>query len=203
MHTTILLIRHALTDAVGVRLTARAPGITLSHAGVAQVQRLCERLRGVPLAAVYSSPLERAVATAEPLAADRLLPVRICDGLNEVDFGDWTGLTFQELEAVPEWQRFNRERASATVPNGETATDVQRRIVATLATLASRHAGEMIAAVSHADVIRNAVLHAAATPIREWQRFEVSPASITALQYADDEPRLLVVHERPYAAPGR
>jgi probable phosphoglycerate mutase len=178
------------------------PGITLSSAGLAQAEQLRVRLRGVPLAAVYSSPMERAIATAEPLASDRMMPVQLVDGLTEVDFGAWTGLTFAELERQPGWQRFNRERGTAAVPGGEAAADVQRRVVATLRELASRHAGQTIAAVSHADVIRNAVLHAAATPLNLWNRFEISPASITALIVGDDDTRLLTVNERPYSAPG-
>lgn len=202
MSTTILCIRHALTDAVGVRLTSRLPGIALSPVGVRQTQQLRERLRTVTLAAVYSSPMERAVATAEPLARDRLMHVQIIDGLTEVEFGDWTGLTFAELDRKPEWQRFNSDRGTAAVPGGETAADVQRRMVATLISLASRHPGETIAAVSHGDVIRNAVLHAAGTPLDLWHRFEISPASITALLFTDGEFRLLTVNERPYTAPG-
>ena len=167
-----------------------------------QVRRLRERLRDVPLSAVYSSPLERAVETAQPIADERRMSVRIVDGLNEVEFGDWTNLTFEEPDALPEWRRFNRERGTAAVPRGEAAVDVQRRIVSTLVELASRHVGETIAAVSHADVIRAAVLHAAATPLGEWQRFEIGPASITALVYTPDGPRLLCVNERPYCAPG-
>jgi len=202
MSTTILCIRHAHTDAVGVRLTSRTPGLRLSTVGLAQAQQLRERLRGVAFAAVYSSPMERAVATAEPLAADRMMPVQIVDGLTEVDFGDWTGLTFAELDAKPEWQRFNRQRGTAVVPRGETAAEVQQRVVGTLTALASRHLGETIAAVSHGDVIRNAVLHAAATPLDLWHRFDISPASITAIVFTDGEPRLLTVNERPYSAPG-
>ncbi len=201
--TTVLCIRHALTDAVGVRLTSRAPGVPLSDVGQRQAQQLRERLRGVPLAAVYSSPLERAVATAEPLARDRMQPVHIVEGLTEVDFGEWTGLTFAELEPKPEWQHFNRDRSTAVVPGGETPAGVQRRIIATLSTLSSAHPGETIAAVSHGDVIRNAVLYAAATPLSLWHRFDISPASITALVFTDGEPRLLTVNERPYSAPGQ
>jgi probable phosphoglycerate mutase len=199
---TILLIRHAMTSAVGVRLTSRLPGVRLSPEGAAQVERLRERLRGVELSAVYSSPLERALATAAPLASDRRLDVQIDEELLEVDFGDWTGLSFEELDALPEWQRFNRERGRAVVPNGESAADVQRRIVAALARLAARHRGETIAAVSHGDVIRNAVLHAAGTPLDLWRRFEISPASVTSVSYEEEAPRLLTVNERPYSPPG-
>lgn len=202
MSTTVLCIRHALTDAVGVRLTSRAPGVPLSDVGRWQAQQLRERLRDVALAAVYSSPMERAIATAEPLARDRMQPVHTVEGLTEVDFGEWTGLTFAELERKPEWQHFNRDRGTAIVPRGETAADVQQRVIATLSTLARAHRGETIAAISHGDVIRNAVLYAAATPLSLWHRFEISPASITAFVFTDGEIRLLTVNERPYSAPG-
>ena len=200
--TTILLIRHAMTNAVGVTLTSRTPGVDLSTEGLAQVLRLRERLRGVALAAVYSSPMARAIATAAPIARDRAIDVQVAEELNEVDFGDWTGLTFSELDAMPEWQQFNAARSTARVPNGETAADVQRRITSWLSARAEQHRGETIAPVSHADFIRNAVLYASATPLDLWHRFEISPASITALLYEDDVPRLLTVNERPYSAPG-
>jgi probable phosphoglycerate mutase len=202
MPTTILLIRHGMTDTVGVRLTSRAPGVTLSIAGRTQVEQLRTRLREAALAAVYSSPMERTLATAEPIARDRGLPVQTLDELIEVDFGEWTGLTFAELDEREDWQRFNATRGSAPVPGGETAPQVQARIVGALETLARRHAGETIAAVSHGDVIRNAVLHAAGTPIDLWHRFEISPASITAVAIDGSAFRLLTVNERPYAVPG-
>jgi probable phosphoglycerate mutase len=198
--TTILLIRHAMTNAVGARLTGRAPGVSLSPEGAAQAERLREHLRDVSIEAIYSSPMERAIATALPLARERGLAVQTLDGLNEVDFGDWTGLTFSQLDRLPEWRRFNRERGSAPVPNGERAADVQRRVIGTLAALAARHRGGTIAAVSHADVIRNAVLFATATPLDLWQRFEISPASITVVDYEHAMPRVLTVDQRPHLA---
>lgn len=98
--TTLLLIRHAATDAVGGRLVSRMPGIRLTAEGIAQVELLRSRMMQLALDAVYSSPLERAVDTARPLADAHGLEVRICDQLTEVDFGDWTGLAFSELAAI-------------------------------------------------------------------------------------------------------
>jgi broad specificity phosphatase PhoE len=195
----ILLVRHALTDAVGVRLTSRQPGVPLNARGFEQVSDIAACLREVPLAAVYSSPLERTIATASPIASTHALEPRTLDALNEVDFGEWTGLTLAELSGLPDWRRFNEHRASADVPGGERAADVQRRIVAALETLQRRHAGEVIAAVSHGDVIRAAVLHIASTPLDLWYRFEISPASVTTIIYEEGSPRLLAVN----ATPGR
>jgi broad specificity phosphatase PhoE len=197
---TILLIRHATTDAVGVRLTSRAPGIHLAAAGYDEVQHLRAQLRRLPISAVYTSPMERAIATAEPIADDHAVQMEVLADLNEVDFGDWSGLTFAELDRMPAWQCFNRARGSAPVPNGETAADVQRRIVRLLPVLAERHRGQTIVAVSHGDVIRNAVLHTTATPVDLWHTFEITAASITTLSYHNGEPRLLSVNQRTYRA---
>jgi probable phosphoglycerate mutase len=194
VRSVILLVRHAETDAVGVRLTSRQPGVTLNARGCRQVTEVCRYLHDVPLAAIYSSPLERAVATASPIAAAHGLDVRTLDALNEVDFGEWTGLTFDELSKLPGWRRFNECRGSAEVPRGERASDVQRRIVAALDDLRRHHEAQVIAAVSHADVIRAAVLSVTATPLDDWHRFEISPASITTIAYEDGNPNLVAVN---------
>lgn len=199
--TTILLIRHGHTDAVGTRLVSRAPGVHLSAEGQRQVARLRDRLAAAQLAAVYASPMERALETTRPIAAAHGLDLTVHEGLIEIDFGDWTGLSFDDLSRRSDWQTYNSRRSSAPVPNGETAPEVQRRIVATLEDLRTRHEDSLIAAVSHGDVIRNAVLHVARASIDDWRRFEIAPASITAVTYHGASPRLVLVNETPGRLP--
>jgi broad specificity phosphatase PhoE len=177
----MLLIRHGHTHVVGRRLVGRLPGVSISARGTAQVAALRRHLATTGLGAVYSSPLERAIQTAEPLARDRGLDVTAMDGLTEVDFGEWTGRTFDELAMLPEWRRFNTHRSTAVVPAGETAVQVQSRFVRTLEHLRQCHPNETIALVSHQDVIRSAVLHCVGAPLDSFDRFEIAPASITAL----------------------
>jgi probable phosphoglycerate mutase len=189
--TIFLLIRHGHTDAIGQRRVGRRRGVGLTQIGRLQAARLAARLREQPIASIYSSPLERAVQTAEPLARAFDLPVRTCDALLEVDFGQWTGLTFDELDERADWRRFNSERASAPVPGGETALAVQTRIVRALTRLRARHPSQTIAAISHADVIRAAILHFAALPLDLFHRFEIDPASVTALRLGHAGSKLL------------
>src|SRR4051812_36370539 len=137
--TVRLLIRHAATAAPGVRLVPRLPGVRLNAEGRAQTAALRARLRDEPLDAIYTSPLERAVETARPLADARGIDVEAVEELNEFDFGDWTGRTFADLARLPEWHRFNTTRLSAPVPNGETAAELQLRIVAALDGLRRLH----------------------------------------------------------------
>src|SRR5918993_3484461 len=130
--TTFLLIRHALCDPVGISIAGRASGVHLNEAGRQQAAALAGRLGGLPVAAIRSSPLERAMETAEPLAAALGLPVAQDAGLNEVDFGEWTGRTLLELDGLAEWRDFNERRGCARIPGGETMAEVVSRSLATL-----------------------------------------------------------------------
>jgi probable phosphoglycerate mutase len=188
----LLLVRHAHTDAIGLRLSGRTAE-ALSAAGRVQADLLARMLAGTRVAAIYTSPLQRTLETARALARHQAAPVREDAGLIEVDFGDWTGRTFEELDALPEWHAFNRSRGTAVIPGGETARDVQQRIVSTLERLRRAHAGSTLAVVTHGDVVRYAVLHYARAPLDLYGRFEISPASVTGLRLASD-PCLLYVN---------
>jgi broad specificity phosphatase PhoE len=135
---------------------------------------------------VYSSPLERAIETAEAIARPRGLAVLIREELNEIDFGSWTGLTFHALSQLPEWQQFNAARATARVPGGARATDAQVRIVRALERLRDDHPAETVAVVSHADLIRAAVLSFTGTPLDLYHIVEIHPASITEVHLNGD-----------------
>lgn len=194
--TTVLLIRHGQTDAVGEWLAGRTEGVPLNQAGRAQAERLRSRLSSVNIAAIYSSPLQRAVETAGPLARERGLRIEPRLELSEVDFGEWNGERFERLATDARWTRFNTCRSMATVPRGERATDVQARVVHVLEDLRIAHPGGTIVCVSHADVIRLAVLYIAGAPVDFIHRFEIAPASVTGLALSEDFPALLHVNDR-------
>ncbi len=184
--TVVLLARHATTDAVGLRLAGRAPNHHLNARGRAETQTLAARLARAPLAAVYSSPLERACETATAVAARHGLAVRRCDGLIEVDFGEWTGATFDALATRDDWRRYNEHRGVARVPGGESASETQRRIARTLAYLHQQHPGAVLLAVTHAELVRYAILLARGAPLDDWHRVEVKPAEVVALSCDSD-----------------
>src|SRR6478672_13141752 len=102
--TLLLLVRHGETPTTGMVLPGRAPGLHLSDRGRAQAERVAERLAGLSVDALYSSPLERACETAEPTAARTGLAVTSDNGLLECDFGGWTGSAIADLAGLPEWQ---------------------------------------------------------------------------------------------------
>jgi probable phosphoglycerate mutase len=198
--TRVLLVRHGLTDAVGTTLAGRQPGWPLNAAGRAQVRRLAEALARSAIQTVYTSPLERARETADAIAERRRVVPRLRPGLNEVDYGAWTGRTFTELSQVPEWDRFNRHRGLVRVPGGEMLCEVQARIAGELEALAAAHPGETIALVSHGDVIKSAIARCLGMPLDLLMRVEVQPASVSVIEVSEWGGTVRAVNLPPEAA---
>lgn len=194
--TTFLLIRHASGDHVGRRLAGRAEGAELNARGQDEARRLAERLAGRGIDAIYASPLARARATAAPLAAALGLDVHDAPAFTELDYGQWTGLSLEEVAGDDRWRGYNNFRSGTRIPGGELMTEVQARAVAELLRLGERHPDETVAIVSHGDVIRGIVCHLAGTPIDLMLRFEIDPASVTELELASWGARLVSVNER-------
>src|SRR4051794_26006338 len=109
--TEFFFIRHAATDFVGRRIAGRSDGVPLTAFGRAQAERLAHRLAGETIAAVYTSPRERAQTTARPIAEATRCVTIIAPELDELDYGDWSGRTIAELEADPRWRAFNSARS--------------------------------------------------------------------------------------------
>ena len=115
--TTFFLIRHAACGGLGQKLWGRTPGICLNEKGEVQAQRLAERFQNIKLDAIYSSPLERALQTATVIAESMKLDVKTCDAANEINFGEWTGKTFDELSRDERWRHFNNRRSMTMIPS--------------------------------------------------------------------------------------
>ena len=194
--TTFLLIRHGHTALVGKALAGRQAGVPLDDMGRTQAQQLVQRLAATRIDAIYSSPLQRARETAEPLATARGLPLIPRDRLAEIDFGQWTGKTLTELDADPEWRRFNSFRSSSRAARGESILDLQLRMVAELEELRTHHAEQTVALFSHGELIRSTVIHYAGIPVDLSLRIEISPASVSVLGLADWGVRILAINER-------
>jgi probable phosphoglycerate mutase len=193
--TTVLLIRHANNDLVGKTIASWMPGVHLNEEGRVQANRLAGRLENVSLRAIYCSPLERALETAQPVARKLDLPVQIREELGEVRFGDWTGCTIADLDRTPLWQRFNAYRSGTRAPNGELMLESQVRIVNAMEAMRAAHPGECIAVVSHGDVIRAALVYYLGMAMDNFHRIEISPASITTLELNDWGVRVLALND--------
>jgi probable phosphoglycerate mutase len=193
--TTLLLVRHGHTDAAGKRLTGRAPGVHLNELGRGQAERLVERLDGVRVDAIVSSPLERCRETAAPLAKARGHAVDVKRAWIEVGYGEWAGRSISQLRRTKLWRLVMFAPSNVRFPGGESLLEVQGRAVDATFDIAARHARGTVVVVSHADVIRLLVAHLAGMHADNLQRLSIDTASITAVSISDGFPRLLTVND--------
>lgn len=197
MAATILLIRHAAHEDLGVRLSGRRPGVGLSAEGLGQAQRLGRQLADRGIAQVMCSPLERTAQTAAAITAAAALPdAEPVEALMEIDFGAWTGRTFASLADDPDWDRWNGQRHLAAPPGGETMAAAQKRIADWLADVARTAAGDTVAAVTHCDMIRGAVAHVLDLPLDKLLRFDIDPTSITTVVAGEWGAKLVRLNEK-------
>jgi broad specificity phosphatase PhoE len=195
--TTVLhLVRHASYDGVDEILVGRTP-VHLNATGESEAAAVAAELAHCELAAVFSSPQLRARQTADAIASRQGQTVTIEPGLDEIDFGAWTGRPFASLADNPAWRAFNSTRSFAPVPAGEPMLAAQARAVATVQRLLSRFPESEIAAVSHADVIKSVLTYALGMSLDLMHRITLAPASRCVLLLEDGRPRIAAINLPP------
>ncbi|MER9326878.1 histidine phosphatase family protein [Mesorhizobium sp. M0152] len=196
MTTIFFLIRHAAHDNVGSYLAGRMGGVRLGEAGKEQASRLGGRMARESIAAILCSPRERTQETAVPIAtACNVGEIGIRAELDEIDFGTWSGKTFEELSGDAAWRAWNDRRQEASTPSGETMLDVQQRIASLMDRVRERHQNQCVALVSHADVIKAAVCKVLGLPVGDCFRFDIDPASVTTIVSGDWGSKLIRLNE--------
>ncbi len=201
--TRILLIRHGSTDLMGRVLYGRMPGIRLNEQGRREAQITGDFLRSrYKLDALVSSPLERALETARWIGDPQGLSVTTEEGLNELQFGDWEGKPFADLNGCEEWRHFNRLRSITRAPGGESLTDVQQRAWRSLSGIQVEHPDATVAAVTHGDVIRCLLMLSLGMPLDYILRLEIAPASVSEILLGEGDPLVRSVNERASALEG-
>lgn len=195
----ILLVRHAENDFTRKgKLAGRLPSVHLNQRGHEQANALSKLLAELPLKAVYSSPLERALETAEPIARAHRLEIIVHEGLIELDYGEWQGKSLKALRRLKSWQTVQFTPSLMQFPQGERIIAAQFRIVHTIHEIADKHSeGEWIVCVSHADPIKLAVSHFLGMPLDTYQRLNISLASMTLLSLDHQNGRLLALNYSP------
>jgi alpha-ribazole phosphatase len=181
--TRLILVRHAESEMQGRYVGRLDP--PLSAQGRAQAATLARRMADQSLAAVYSSPLKRALTTAQMIAAPHGLEVNAIAELAELDFGDWDGLTYQEIaEVAPQW--FNRwldNPVEVRPPNGETLLEMSQRVLEAINGIIAAHPGEMVVVVTHGGPARVIVCHALGIPLSGQWRIRQDLAAVSWLDF--------------------
>ena len=179
----LLLLRHAVTEHTGARLSGWLPGLHLSDQGREQAGALAGRLGPVPVDALYASPLEPCQETAAAVAEAKGLKVETLEDVGEVRYGDWTGRTLKELAREPLWKVVQSTPSAARFPDGESLYELQARAVLAIERLREAHPKQTVAVCSHADVIKALACHYLGMHLDLVQRVVVSPASVTAIAF--------------------
>ena len=195
--TTILLIRHGLTEYVSTnRCAGHTAGIHLNTEGKAQAAALAERLRTVPMTAIYSSPIDRAMETAQAIADSRGLTVQIRPRLIESGTGEWTGLYYKDIQEryATVWSALQTHPRGTRIPGGETIDEVQARMAAEVDDLCQAHPSGTVAVVSHADPIKATICHYIGLDLDRFQQLSINPTSVSVLAITGNNAALLVMN---------
>lgn len=171
-------------------------GIALDARGIAEADALAAALAATPIAAIHSSPRQRAQQTAAAIARGRALPVATAPALDEIDFGRFTGRSFAALAGDPDWARWNAQRGTARCPGGETMAEAAARAWRFVDGLG---AGVTVC-VTHCDIVRALVCDLLGLGYARMFRIDCDPASVTELAFAPDDRRLVASNRRYPAA---
>ena len=202
--TRLLLVRHGETEWNVARRFQGQTDSPLTERGRWQAQRLAERLRHVPISAVYSSDLERTLATARVVAAPHGLPIVTAPAFREGHFGAYEGWTFAELverygEAVTRWAADPLDLAP---PGGETLRQLQARVAGFIRTTVERHAGETVLLVGHGGSVRAAVIEALGLDLRRFRSLRMDNTSLSIVESDNQFDVLLLFNDTAHLIDG-
>jgi broad specificity phosphatase PhoE len=182
----LFLVRHGETESNRLNLALGRDDVPLNERGLWQAERVAQALAREPLAAVYSSPLRRALDTARAVAAPHGLAVQIEQGLLEMDIGEVDGLTLAEVGSrypglLEAWA--SEEGPDQPMPGGERLVDVQERAWAAVQDLTARHADETVAAVAHNFVILTLLVRVLGIRLAQFHRLRHSLAAVSVIDF--------------------
>lgn len=209
--TTLILLRHGATAANVARpytLQGARPDSELIAAGVLQAKAAARALAAFPVAKVYCSPLRRGRATAEIIAARLGVPLEVDDGLIEADVGEWSGLTWEEVER--RWPResaaFHDDAERHGYLGGETLAQLRDRVLPVIGRIVAAHPGETVAVVGHGVVNRVLLAHWLGLPLRYARRLPQDNAAYSVIEFRGGTAKVRTVNvtarsaERPARA---
>ena len=195
--TLIYLVRHGQTDLIGKVLCGNLPGVHLNEVGRAQAQKTAEYLHSCPISAIYSSPMERAIETARSFSSISNIEVKTIEFLREVNFGEFQGKDADFLHSQPVWQSFLNTPEETIFPGGESVLNAKKRISEGLDEISLHHKEENVVCFAHCEILLLAVCACLNLPLNNMHRLTIHPASVTLLEWAEDEKKLLFMNYQP------
>ena len=196
--TKIILVRHGHVEGISPERFRGRVDLTLTAEGRRQAAVTADRIHATwRPAAVFASPLSRCRATAEAIATPLGLSPRPLDGLIDIDYGQWQGLTPNEVRA--RWpgllETWYRAPDWAAIPGGETLQDVLVRALSALRDVVDRHPSDTVVLVAHDSVNRVILLHALGLPLSRYWRLGQHPCAINEIDLLGDGSVVLSMNE--------
>jgi alpha-ribazole phosphatase len=200
MVTTLYLIRHGATEGTHEKRYKGSIDVPISQEGLEQVGKAAEfirgELRGESLAAIYTSPLSRAVASAEVVGAAYGLEPVIDNNLKERHFGVWEGMTFSEIRGQypGEFEKWADDPLEHSPVGGESTIEVRDRIMPVVEAIISRHDGEAVAIVGHGGINRIIICELLGIPLEHMFRIEQDNAAVNIIKFYDRYPAAKLIN---------
>jgi broad specificity phosphatase PhoE len=197
LETRVFLIRHGVTDWHGEQKLLGQRDIPMNEEGLAQARAAAAALAGAGIIEVLSSPLLRAIQTAEIIGEAFGVQIARDPRLSDFRVGRWEGMTYADIGATEEYKKYIDNPLTERIPGGESLLEVQARSVrAVEQTLADNPSGDAICVVTHAGVIRLLLTHYLGSTPANYHRIRVAPGAISILAFSDDRelPRVLAVN---------
>lgn len=187
------LVRHGYID-YAERVPGRQKGIFLSDRGRAQAGSLVDMFSEIEVDNIYSSPLERTMETAHPLAEVKGCGIQKREELIEIDFGEWTGMLFDELESDTRWKNFHSYRNGCVIPGGELMIQVQLRMIKLINELCQKNSERSIVLISHNDPIKSVLAYFLGISLDQFLRINISTGSVSAICLEKNSVKVLFVN---------
>ena len=195
-----MLVRHAVSTAneKGI-LAGRDNTVHLSEKGQRQADVLADALLGMKVVEVYSSPIKRCRETMQPYLKAAKLNLSPLPGVQEMDYGKWSGRRLATLSKLPLWSSIQRKPSSVRFPEGESFNEMAARAIEAIASIAI--AGKTVVVCSHGDVIKSLVASALGLHLDQFQKIVIDPASITRLRFHNNDFTVVSVNDTHHLAP--
>ena len=198
--TRLLLIRHAEVEARYQGVFGGRIDMELSPRGHEQAAALAKYLHSRPLSAIYASPMKRVQQTLAPLLVNGTPKPIILQDLREVDFGDWTGLPWEEVHAKFGISAFAwlEQLECDGIANAESAETLQERVEPCLRQILADHSGQQVAVVCHGGIIRMLLGILLRWPLARMVAFEIEYASLTQVVVHPHKAELQLLNFTPW-----
>jgi broad specificity phosphatase PhoE len=193
MVTTLLLIRHGITQSNMSDIYMGRSDEDVSPEGYRQIDKLSMRLKKVPIAAIYSSPLKRTCSSATRIANDHNIKSEILSDLNEIDIGIWQGLSKEKTKQQwPElWNQIMLDPGKITVPQGEAFKDTMGRAIRAFEEIVTANPNKCVAIFTHDIIIKMIVMHVLNAPTRIYHHFQIDCSSVTEITASNKNRKLI------------